>query len=29
MALLPPPDKLAKPEVVDSWIAKLRARLGR
>jgi hypothetical protein len=29
VALLPPPEKLAKPEVVDSWIAKLRARLGR
>jgi hypothetical protein len=27
--LLPPPDKLAKPEVIDSWIAKLRAKVGR
>jgi hypothetical protein len=29
VALLPPPEKLSKPEVVDSWIAKMRSRLGR
>jgi hypothetical protein len=27
-ALLPPPEKLAKPEVVDSWIAKMRAKVS-
>jgi hypothetical protein len=27
VALLPPPDKLAKPEVIDSWLAKMRAKV--
>ncbi|MGP1665201.1 MAG: hypothetical protein ACTS5I_04675 [Rhodanobacter sp.] len=24
---LPPPDRMAKPEVIDSWIAKMRAKV--
>jgi hypothetical protein len=27
--MLPPPDKRAKPEVIDSWIAKMRAKVAR
>jgi hypothetical protein len=27
--MLPPPDRRAKPEVIDSWIAKMRSRLAQ
>lgn len=26
--MLPPPDKRAKPEVIDGWLAKIRRKIG-